>query len=180
MMIKMNEYKITTRCSIREAGKKNAADTGLVRSSFPEVAQSLMDAGQNTTGADSLLRTSKQTRGLNESVSLAQGSQANNNTTGTARDNEENNLLMEPLVNTVETNTKAYEAAQNNVEQICRAYERQAQNLRELWPSYKPECSTFFENQGGQALEVGAAGNKQIDAGLFPKSPEERYYGPQY
>jgi len=88
-----------------------------------------MDAGQNTTGADSLLRTSKQTRGLNESVSLAQGSQANNNTTGTARDNEENNLLTEPLVGAMEKYAENQKNSQENADKMCVAYNRQAQNL---------------------------------------------------
>lgn len=125
----LGNWAVSPEENIREAGKKNAADTGLVRSSFPEVAQSLMDAGQNTTGADSLLRTSKQTRGLNESVSLAQGSQANNNTTGTARDNEENNLLTEPLVGAMEKYAENQKNSQENADKMCVAYNRQAQNL---------------------------------------------------
>lgn len=164
---------------VAETGKKNASNTGLVRSSFPEATQSFEEASENPSASPlDYQRQYTSAENLNRTVNRSGGRSAV--VTNIAPNAEKNNLLMADLVKTVETNAEAYEKAQKNVEEMCSIYDRQAQNLSELGPSYKPQCSTFFDNQGGQALEVPGSGDVKIDAALFPKSSEERYYGPQY
>lgn len=124
---------------VAEAGKKNSSNSGLVQSSFPEVAQFLKDAGWNASPS-SMLQADGQAKDLNESVNLAQNSQTNNNVINIAPNAEKNNSLMQPLVGTVETNTNLQKNLEENVEEMCSAYSRQAQNLPE-----KASCEQIMQ-----------------------------------
>ncbi len=113
---------------VAEASKKNASNTGRVPSSFPEVAQSLKDAGWNASPS-SLLRTDGQAGDLNEWVNLAQNSQTNNNVTNIAPNTENNYSLTQSLVDVIETNAKTQEHLEENANTMCSVHEEQTQNL---------------------------------------------------
>lgn len=113
---------------VAEASKKNTSNTGRVPSSFPEVAQSLKDAGWNASPS-SLLRTDGQAGDLNEWVNLAQNSQTNNNVTNIAPNTENNYSLTQSLVDVIETNAKTQEHLEENANTMCSVHEEQAQNL---------------------------------------------------
>lgn len=114
---------------------------------------------------------------------LQELSQAWKKNGGVTFDNEENNIRSTAaLVNTMEAYIEAQKTSKEIVDKVCEAYDnRHATNL---WPSDgKPECSTFFDNGHGEAMEIRPGG--VIDDAIWPRalipndSAATGYYGPQ-
>ena len=166
---------------VAEASKKNASDTGLVQSSFPEATKSFEQAsGKSSASPLDYQRQYTSAGDLNKTVNLAQNSQTNNNVTNIAPNAEKNNSLTQPLVDVIETNAKTQENLEENEEIICSVHEKQAQNL----PG-KETCDEI-KAAGDEISGVPPGGwDDQISGeGLFPNPQWLRtppwLYGPSW